>query len=537
MSAAPPPTRTALPFSDAHGCKEWLAALPGTGGLQAQSQLLEALRAANGAVLDGLERLKCMELLRDKIAFLQGEQRTRYFGKTLPLAAGDDAAWNVGRQLLEEMEGGYRKCVEASAAGGELHRHAALISQRMVRYLGAQMMFHAAIYRRFDPQLWTRLHRLYTESEAAGIAEEHVKDSLQAEEAGSSVAEAYAQVVLAQAAYLSELTAAQMEFAEALLHIWARKVRVRGESAEGSLPPMVHPLVVDFDKPIGARPLPPAQVSAHHRIVDVEQLSLSMRRRIHGLKNGEDPTTLKLPTSGGSVEALAQLQRLHRLWCEGAPVRPPARVPDELGASVAFGAGAAWFFVTGGTRFEQPGQRRELTSQEKQDIEVFGQVSSRTQSMMVAEHSFTAEPWVVIDEMLGAWRLLRPAGATRGVAIGRLLAMRPGDTAPYFLGMVSALVQETDGRIVITVTLFPGRPEPVAVRGADFSRSRSSTKWVEGFRLAALEKLRVPASLVLPTGIAAPGRGIELWEDGVPKQALVAEIVERGSDFDRVRLG
>ncbi|HUP29989.1 MAG TPA: hypothetical protein VM122_07450, partial [Usitatibacter sp.] len=310
MSAAPPTARTA-PFSDARGCKEWLGMLPGTGGLQAQAQILEGMRAVHGTTMDALERLKSMELLRDKVAFLQAEQRTRYLGKTLPLAAGDDAAWNMGRQLLEEMEGGYRKCLEACATGGEMHKHAALASQRIVRYLGAQMMFHAAIYRRFDPQLWTRLHQLYGASESAGIAGEHVKDSLQAEEAGSSIAEAYAQVVLAQAAYLSELTAAQMEFAEALLHMWARKVRVRSETAEGSLPPMVHPLVVDFDKPIGARPLAPAEVTAHHRIVDVEQLSLSLRRRIHGLKNGEDPSSLKLPTTAGSVEALAQLLRLH----------------------------------------------------------------------------------------------------------------------------------------------------------------------------------------------------------------------------------
>jgi hypothetical protein len=304
---------------------------------------------------------------------------------------------------------------------------------------------------------------------------------------------------------------------------------------EGTLPPTLHALVVDFDKPIGARPLPPQEVTAHHRIIDVEQLSLSMRKRVHGLKHGEDPVALKLPAGSGSLDALAQLQRLHRLWCEGAPVRPPGKVPQEQTASVAFGCGAAHFYLSGGKVFEQPGQSRELTQREKQDIEVFGQVSSRTQSLMVAEHSHTVEQWGVIDEMLGAWRLLRPAGALRGVAIGRVLAMRLGDVAPFFLGMVSALVEETDGRIGITVTLFPGRPEPIAVRGADFSRSRTSTKWVEGFRLPAMERMHVAASLVMPSGIAAAGRGLEVWEEG-PKQATVAEMLDRGSDFDRVRL-
>ena len=534
MSAAPPPTRTAAPFGDARGCREWLSALPITNVVQAQGQALEALRGLEAAVPDGLERLKCLELMRDKVAFLQAEQRSRYVGKTLPLAHGDDAAWNAGRELLEAMEQSYCRIGEASAAGGELQRHAPLVAQRVVRYLGAQMMFHAAVYRRFAPELWTRLHELYAEAEAAGIAEEHVKDSLQAEEAGSSIAEAYAQVVLAQAAYLSELTAAQMDFACTLLNMWARKVRVRRASAEGTMPPALHPLVVDFDKPIGARPLAPAQVGTRHRVIDVDPLSLSVRKRIHGLKHGEDPASLGLPA--GSADALAQLQRLHRLWCEGAPVRPSAKVPEDKGAGVAFGAAAAWHFTSGGKVFEQPGQSRELTRQEQQDIEVFGRVSARTQSLMVADHvAFATESWGVIDEMLGAWRLLRPADATRGVAIGRLLAMRLRDAAPFFLGMVSALVQETDGRIVITVTLFPGRPEPVAVRGADFSRSRTSTKWVEGFRLPAMERLRIPASVVVPSGIAAPGRGIELWEEGA-RQANVAEILERGSDFDRVRL-
>jgi hypothetical protein len=138
----------------------------------------------------------------------------------------------------------------------------------------------------------------------------------------------------------------------------------------------------------------------------------------------------------------------------------------------------------------------------------------------------------VVDEMMGAWRLLRPPTASKGVAIGRILAMRLGDAAPFFLGMVQALVQETDGRVVITVALFPGKPEPIAVRAAD-SRNRQTAQWVQAFRLPALERLGVPESLVVPTGIASRGRGIEFWAGG-PKESTVYEVLERGTDFDRV---
>jgi hypothetical protein len=119
----------------------------------------------------------------------------------------------------------------------------------------------------------------------------------------------------------------------------------------------------------------------------------------------------------------------------------------------------------------------------------------------------------VIDEMLGAWRLQRPSSASRGVTIGKLVAMRVGDTGPFFLGMVSALVQETDGRIVATVTLFPGKPEPVAVRAGD-ARNRANAKWSEAFRLPELEKLKVPMTFVVPSGLAQRGprhRHLDRW--------------------------
>ena len=534
MSATQPPASAggALAFSDARTCKEWLNALPLTNIPQAQSLVLEALRALSAADFDGLGRLKCLELVRDKVAFLQGGQRSRYFGKSLPLSNNDSDAWRTGRALLEEMETGYRAALAAAlAGGGEVAGHVALITQRVMRYVGAQMLFHAAVYRRFDPQLWTRLHQDYAAAELAGIADERVKDSLESDDGTSSVGETYVQVVLAQAAYLSELTGPQMDFVGALLRMWARKVQVRAKPLDGAGPAML-PLTVDASRPIGARPLAASELTDNHRLLDVEQLSRSMRKRIHGLRSEEAPETLGLPADFPAGHALDHLQRVHRLWCEGAPPRPAAKVPDEKSAGLVFGVNEIHFFVAGGKGFEQPDKKRELTRQEKQDIEVFGRVTERTQSMMVSEQSFTVESWGVIDEMMGAWRLQRPPTSSKGVAIGRLVAMRVGDAGAFFLGRVSALAHETDGRLVATITLFPGRPEPVPVRAAD-ARNRANAHWAPGFRLPALERIKIAPSLVVPSGLASRGRGIDLWE-GAAKESTVEEILDRGTDFDRI---
>jgi hypothetical protein len=321
------------------------------------------------------------------------------------------------------------------------------------------------------------------------------------------------------------MTAPQIDFAEALLKLWARKVRIVAAGAGAA------PLAVDLSRPIGARPLAAGAGTPQTRVLDVEAVSLSMRKRIHALQGDEDVATLGLPHVPG-VDPLSQLQRLHRLWCEGAPPRPPARASEVKAVSLVFGLPDIHFFVSGGQVFEQPDRKRELTRQEKQDMEVFGRVTDRTHSRMVAEHNYVAESWPVVDEMRGAWRVERPASATRGVSIGKLAAMRMGDAGSFYLGMVSALAHEVDGRLIVTVTLFPGRPEPVPVRAAD-ARNRANPKCGEGFRLPPLEKANIAGSLVVPSGVAARGRGIETWNDG-PKETTVYEMLERGSDFDRI---
>ena len=535
MSATPPPTRgAALGFTDARGCKEWLNALPLSNIPQAQTMVLEALRGLDGAEFDGMERLKCLELMREKIAFLQGEQRARYFGKTIPLSANDANAWANGRSLLEEMETGYRRCrVEAQAGKGELARLGALLTQRIVRYIGTQMLFHALVYRRFDPQLWSRLHEEYALAEGAQSSSEAVKDSLEGEDGVSSVMEAYAQVVLFQAAFLSQMTSPQMDFAEAILRLWVRKVRVLAAPAEGDAATS-DALVVDLARDIGARPQARAELQASQRIVDTTQLSRSIRRRVHGLEKGEDAVALGLPSQMSALDPIMELKRLHKLWCEGAPPRPPGKPSQQEKAGLVFGMTEIYFFVSGGKIFEQPDKTRELTQQEKQDIEVFGRITERTQSRMVAATNYSVEGWPVVDEMLGAVRVQRPQTSSRGVAIGRIVAVRLGDSAPFFLGMLSELVTETDGRIIATITLFPGKPQPLAVRASD-ARNRANAQWAQGFGLPALEKINIPATLVVPSGMGTRGRGIHTWNEGV-KESTVEDVVDRGSDFERITI-
>src|SRR6185312_11155828 len=106
--------------------------------------------------------------------------------KTLPLSPNDSAAWTTGAHLLAEMEQGYRKCLAEAGADTSVAELRALVAQRVVRSIGALMLFHAIAYRRFDLAVWARLHTLYAEAESLGIATERIKDSLDGDAEGAS---------------------------------------------------------------------------------------------------------------------------------------------------------------------------------------------------------------------------------------------------------------------------------------------------------------------------------------------------------------
>jgi hypothetical protein len=78
------------------------------------------------------------------------------------------------------------------------------------------------------------------------------------------------------------------------------------------------------------------------------------------------------------------------------------------------------------------------------------------------------------------------------------------------------------------VATIPGRPQPIAARGANPS-------WSQALSMPALEKAGIPRTLIVAGGLGHRGRPIHFWEESA-QQGKVLEVVERGADFDRITL-
>lgn len=531
----------ALFFSDARSCKEWLKTIALTNFVQAQQKLLNALRTLNAdAKFSPLERLTSMELMRDKINFLLAEQRGRYVGKTLPLPQNDIVAWNVSNALLAEMETGYRRCYQdAQADGRELSPHAALIIQRIIRYIGLGMLMAGFIYRRFDPNIWMRLHLQWIEAETRGLTSIKVKDSIGTIDGYSSVSHAYISVLLGQLTNIYELGPREVDFADAVLKRFAHKVTlVNPESVDVS----ARHLAVDLLADAGANFHALVGDGEHVRVIVVSELSRSLRGRARKLAAGEEPATMDLPGDWPAHDAFIQLTRLHHKWCELPEHQPASTIHTDHNAMVAFGIAETHFFLSGDL-FDQPDGKRELTRQEMSDIAMFGRVSESTTRARYAEFNYGTETWAVIDQPRGQLRLIRPTNSNRGVAIGRLVGVRivsaAGDIVgsnDFHLGVIHELIEETPNQYTVTLAMLPGKPEVIAVRSGD-GKSRTST-YLQGFRLPPMESTGIPETLVIPSNLVQRGRGINVFQPGHggAQQVNVINFIERGGDFDRVSI-
>src|SRR5688572_21651384 len=171
--------QTSLPFRDARGCKEWLATLPLTDGRRAHAAIVEVVDSLNLTELPGFERLKIMELIRDKVAFVQDSVSEIFAGKPLPLSNRALDAWEGAETLWQGMEQGYRYCLRTAANDDEeTAKHFALIVERCLRYTAQQMLHHSRVHREVPERLIQDLHALFQFAEKRGVAHVTVKDSI-----------------------------------------------------------------------------------------------------------------------------------------------------------------------------------------------------------------------------------------------------------------------------------------------------------------------------------------------------------------------
>jgi hypothetical protein len=249
------------------------------------------------------------------------------------------------------------------------------------------------------------------------------------------------------------------------------------------------------------------------------------------LRNGDSPESLGLGSDVPAPLAAQILTMLYHQWCEDQAARQQARKPVSKTADLCPGIAAMHFYLTGHA-FKQPGEAKELTQKQREEIATFGRVSAREEDSYVAAQTAALEHWTLCDESLTGFRLQREQesdGHARYLH-NQLVAVRPADAKTFILCTVRWLSLGEDYALMIGTRMIPGVPRGVAVRPTGLNAM--AEKFVPALSLPAVPALHSPATLILPIGWFRPKRILEVFADK-SENMLLTGVVERGADFER----
>lgn len=532
MTETPSNNRHEPKFSDAEQCKSWLRGLPLTNVTLAHAEIVTQLTLLNrnGGAIAPLERLRILELLREPVAFLQGEQAKRYQFKPLPFGHADQATWDDVMELWQGMETGYRHCLTLSESEGELREHRALIIQRCLRYVSQRMTEHYHAYRLLPPALWRDLHALYSHAETAGIELQPLRDRLNHYLNATTCAATYVQALLTYLANPYQLAPRQLALVGEILDKWAPRCTLATQ------PPDPHHFAPISVNPAGDKA--PAYLEGNGtapRYLDTTRLGGTLSQRIKWLRGGRSkPQEVGLPEDCTQPVCEALLLSLYQLWCGGRPKRGMQRRKAVPKAELCFDFPATYFHLAG-KPFAPPKAAHFYGVREMEDLRLFGHAASREKTAPPPAQGgdYPLEVWDIRDESAQGYGLERLPGKGAPILHYQLLAIRPFDSEHFALGHIRWLTFDGENSLQMGITLLPGIPDPVIVRVVHGNDPEPRTE--PAFLLPEVAALREQASLVTPPGFYRPDALLEVFDmEGMVTVRLTA-MLEKGADFERMR--
>jgi hypothetical protein len=513
-----------LEFNDSATCERWVQQLPLTNIQQSHRLLKSQIATLRAARLPALERLRILESLRQSIAFVQGEYANRYIGRPLPFDAAERATWQDVMTLWEGVAGNYQDCLAAYRSGDfALASHAALITSRIMRTIGCQMIECYRAYRHVPGELWSELHALYLAAEEHGFVHAPVPDPLRAG-SQASCSDAYVHVLLAHLSNPYGLSGRQLGFVLQWLEKWTGLVKVAHQPSPVSPAPA---LVLDLDQMSGPVLGHDVDTASNIRYLDVEPLAKALRQTITALKQGHAPAALGLGANTHQPGCETLLMLLYVQWCRAGASRIEERKEADEDANLCFGIPAAYAQLRNAAELRQPG---ELTSREKRDLDTFGYVvRARHEAPKLA--ALPMEKWKIGNSSpSGFMCVLRDPQGPGRVAHNQVILVQRGTPAEFRTGIVQWMRVEANGDLRCGVRLFPGKPSAVTARPAEAKQAANT--YERALLLAADAITATPATLILPPGWFQCGAFIEVVTDR-HQVATMLTLLEKGSDFDR----
>lgn len=513
-----------LQFSDAAGCRAWLAKLPLNNSSPSHAALLAQARLLPSSTIAGTAKLEILEAMREPIARVQAEVAKSCRGKPVPLKSQDLEVWNNVVGLWQAMASAYDALIDAMATTApDLATSAQVICERALRYTALAMFEYCHIYHAVNGALWQQLHRLYVFSENAGMATTTVSDAIGRQTAATSCAAIYVHALLLHLAQPDALTSEELEIVDRWLDRWESAVSLSPDQHSSAIPA----LAVDLASKKGAG-LAKNMPTAGCRHLNLENLSKTLRQASVSVKQ-QTPAQLGLgDISRDLCEKL--LQQLYIQWCAAGTGRADERTPASIKVMISPNLASMHFHLTG-KAFRQPGG--EITAAERQRLDMLGSVSEAGELALASQRSAALETWVIVNQSVsGFLGTALEKDVVNRISHHQLVALQPPAKKVMYLGIVQRLNVDEAGTIWIGLRIILGAPQAAAARVAE--GAGAGGKYDRAILMPEDAARKIPASIILLPGWYETNRTLSVQVDKEKDRRIKLQaLLDKGDNFER----
>lgn len=472
--------------------------------------------------------VQLLEQSRPLLAQFQRELAKAYVGRAIPLAEGEEAAFQQAVRAWQRMARAYARSAQFDP--GEDAEHAnrtATILQRCVRYSGLAIIEHFRVRRELPTGLWLDLYGYYDSAEEWGIATRQVFEPLCKVRQASCCAAELATVLLSELAGPYSYALRDIDLIADWAQLWGPLVAIR----KLRLGEVETQYLIDLMKDSGIRLAHQGSPSESARRLDTESLSAQIRLARKQLEEHVPPRQLHLGdcSTKGAQTLLGQVARP---WAQVSSPRRFRRRPSQGTALVSTHFGDIYYLLNG-RDFSQPEAENVYSRRDYELLYAFRHNADPARNLHVKnpERDVPADTWQVLNESVNGCRLERH-GIGQRVAHQQLLAVRLPKHDMWVLAQAHWLMQERDAGLVAGLEILAGEPLAVAVRRVGGPGQPPDEGFTIGFLLSEVPAIQSPASLILPAEWYAQGQEVELYTSTSWRVRLTG-LVQRGTDFDR----
>jgi len=443
--------------------------------------------------------------------------------------------WQLMVDFWEHVSAAYRVCLDeiaqASKPGEAAHPERTLLLARALRALTCEGKALLLRYLPVKPRIWQDLARLLSHAEKEHAVAELVK-AYESDPLHTNARQEFMRLPMMVAAYPEAERMLAIELSARII------ARLAGGFALHLQPDAGCNFHFDLAQPAGpVRRAPDASASATLRYLGAAQARVVIQETLDRYAVNPAEPEKRFGNDYSIDEKLVALKRLLLFWSESPPKQRWPRVKLEAKIKVAHGFPSASELVT----------RIEFSGMAEMSADQRVKVKEQTGIALQAEQSTAAiTEWMERNGSTWGVGVDIPRQDEAWARIGSLCTLQAAGQKAWWLGAIRRIQRDAHEHVHAGIEILSKKPLSVYLRGIGEGAERAENWQTSSgsFRFTFLNALILgegaasgasPEILLKHDGFN-PGVQYEVLMGGETPHVRLEELLERGEDYDRVRV-